>query len=166
MIARTFLNLCLLRANPQDLPATTAVMALALLAHFFADVVSVLDVASWRNAVAAGAVDTVLLAALTHVALMLRRLEARVKQTLTALAGCGAALALITAGAVALLVPTLPWWAVWTPFLLWYLAVFGHILRHAFDIPFVAGIAAGVLYLLLSIGVTGGFLNPEALLEH
>ena len=87
-----FLDLCLLRANPQDLPTSNRLLAAALVAHLLANVLTGLDSASPENALLAGAMDTLLLVALTHTGLMLRGVGARTRQTLTALAGCGALL--------------------------------------------------------------------------
>lgn len=160
MPLKILIGICLLRAAPQDLPASRAWMLGALMAYAAAGVLGVLDVLMLENAILATAVDTLLLAAVTHLVLQWRRLENRVTQTLTALAGCGALLSLLAWVAAGLVrEPFQPEW-VWAAFLVWYTLVFGHILRHALSITLAAGMAASFLYLLFSISVTGLFMNP------
>ena len=95
MFLKIFLDICLLRANPQDLPDSDTLMLAALAAYGLADVIGVLDIVSVGGAVLAAAVDTLLLVAATHLALRWRHLENRVPQTLSALAGCGALISLL-----------------------------------------------------------------------
>ena len=161
---KIFLDLCLLRANPQDLPTSNRLLAAALVAHLLANVLTGLDSASPENALLAGAMDTLLLVALTHTGLMLRGVGARTRQTLTALAGCGALLAVlawavVTAAEAA--VPVNYARLFWLPFLFWFLAVYGHILRNALNVSLGVGLALSVGYVLLSLAVTGPFLLPE-----
>jgi hypothetical protein len=160
MLLKTIIDICFLRAAPQDLPVSRNVMLGSLAAYAAAGVLGVLDVLTLENAIVAAAVDTLLLAAVTHLVLQWRRLENRLTQTLTALAGCGALLSLLAWGAAGLVREAFqPEW-VWAVFLVWYTLVFGHILRHALSITLTAGVAASLLYLIFSIGVTGLFMNP------
>lgn len=160
MPLKILIGICLLRAAPQDLPASRAGMLGALMAYASAGVLGVLDVLTLENAFLASAVDTLLLTAVTHLVLQWRRLENRATQTLTALAGCGALLSLLAWGAAGLVREAFqPEW-VWAAFLVWYTLVFGHILRHALSIALSAGVAASFLYLVFSISVTGLFMNP------
>jgi len=155
MPLKIFLGICLLRANPQDLPTSSRLMLASLIAYGLADIIGVLDVLSLGSAVLAAAVDTLLLIVATHLALRWRDAENRFPQTLSALAGCGALLSLLAWTAAGLtrewLLP--PW--VWVPFLLWYTLVFGHVLRNALSLALPAGVALSLLYIILSMGVTG-----------
>ena len=160
MLLKTLLGICLLRANPQDLPTSHSWMLAALVAYGLADVIGVLDSLSLSSALLAAAVDTLLLVAATHLALRWRNLENRFPQTLLALAGCGALLSLLAWTIAGL---TRGWLApewVWAPFLVWYILVFGHVLRQALTISMVASLTASFMYLILSMGVTGLFVNP------
>jgi hypothetical protein len=160
MPLKILIGICLLRASPQDLPASRAGMLGALVAYAAAGVLGVLDVLTFENAILAAALDTLLLTAVTHLVLQWRRLDNRLTQTLTALAGCGALLSLLAWGAAGLVREVFqPEW-VWAVFLVWYTLVFGHILRHALSISLAAGVAASLFYLIFSIGVTGLFMNP------
>ena len=162
MLLKIFFDICLLRANPQDLPDSDTLVLAALAAYGLADVIGVLDIASVGGAVLAAAVDTLLLVLATHLALRWRRLENRVPQTLSALAGCGALISLLAWVFAGLVQTHFPAEWVWAPFLLWYTLVFGHILRHALSISLVVGVTVSVLYLVLSMGVTGLFISPVA----
>lgn len=162
MPLKLLVDICLLRAAPQDLPASRQTMFVALAAYAAAGMLGVLDVFAFESAVLAAAVDTLLLAAVTHLVLQWRRLENRLTQTLTALAGCGALLSLLAWGAAGLVREVFqPEW-VWAGLLVWYTLVFGHILRHALSIPLAAGVAASLLYLMLSMSVTGLFVGQPA----
>lgn len=161
MPLRIFLDLCLLRADPQDLPASNRLLAAALVVHLLVNVLSGFDSASPENALLAGAMDTLLLVALTHTGLMLRGVGARTRQTLTALAGCGALLSFAAWGAVTLAeTVTAHAWVAWLPFLFWFLAVYGHILRNALNVSLGVALALSAGYVLLSLAVTGPFLLP------
>ncbi len=166
MVFATLFQICLLRANPQDLPTSNLIVGLALAAHFLANVLTGLDGANPQNALIAGAMDTLLLVALTHTGLMLRRLRERTRQTLTALAGCGALLAVFAWAVVtAAEAVTAHAWVVWVPFLFWFLAVYGHILRQAFNVTLGVGLLLATGYVLLSLLVTGPFLLADVPVE-
>ena len=160
----TFLNICLLRANPQDLPTSTSLLILALLAHFAVEMLTAFGKVPLWNAFFSSAASTLLLVAVIHTALLLRNLQVRVKQTLTALAGCGAGLILLAFLAISLLHTQLPLWLVGLPFLIWLLVVYGHILRHAFSISFGLAIAVSVLYRTVAEVIKLSFLvgSPPA----
>lgn len=150
-----FLEVCLLRRRPQDLPHSLFLLKLTLAAYAAANIgLAAINLAP-GPAVAAGVLDTVLLVAVTMVLLQLRRLPRRLPQTLTALAGSGALLNLLAA-------PVMLWLAALPepareglPALLilglvvWSLAVMAHILRHALDIPFFGGLLLAIAYFWL-----------------
>src|SRR5882672_5291477 len=92
----TLLRICLLRADPQNLPTSALLTALTLAAYCATDVAVALETVPLTSALAAAAADTLLIGALTYTALSLCRLGARWQQTLTALAGSGALLAIMT----------------------------------------------------------------------
>lgn len=179
MLLRTFLQIALLRANPQELPTSTVLLVVTLIAHVGADVWSMQDTLSLFPALQAAVIDTLLLVAVAHTALLLRNLAIRARQTLSALAGCGALISMVTWGVVrvaellffsghmpsddgANLKQGLTILFISLPFLIWYLVVFGHVMRHAMSVPLFAGVALGILYLILSIGISGAVMAvPE-----
>ncbi len=165
-LIRFFIDLCLLRRNPQDLPASSTLLWVALAAD-----------ASIGALVAAGAgiplgpgliqvlVDVALMLALLYGALQLLGRLPRFIQSATALLGSGAvvgALALVPvslipsgeqteqSGVAALLFLVV---------IAWSILVTGHILRHTFDIRLGQGAAVAVLYNLLSYSLVGGLFS-------
>ncbi|MGA7799338.1 MAG: hypothetical protein WCC36_00870 [Gammaproteobacteria bacterium] len=155
-----WIDLCLLRAGPQDLPASEVLLALALLAYLAVNVA--LSLLSWplRQALAVSLTDLLVLSLFAWAALQWRGKPARFRQTLTALAGTGTVLGLLALPTVAALMAAhragggsgllgLAWLAL----LVWSLVVLGHILRHALALSFATGIALGVLYTVLSYGL-------------
>ena len=161
MLLMLFVRLLVLRTNPQDLPAQPQLLAAALAAHLAADVLALLGSTSLAMALFAAVLDTVLLVALAHTVLLLRGLGARAVQTIAALAGSGALLSLLhwalsqlTAGAPPLILGL--------PFLVWFAIVYAHILRHALSVSAAAAFGASVVYIIVSLGVGGIMLPPEA----
>ena len=152
-LIRPFVDICLLRTGPQDLPASSTLLGLTLAAYTLSNLVGGIVSFGVKDAVAASLLDTGLLVALTASVLCAHRLRARVVQTLTALAGCGTLLMLIaiplswvqlsTGPDNQLGLASLMFLALWV----WNLVVFGHILRHALSAPlFVGLIVAGIFF--------------------
>ena len=148
ILFKLYRDVCLLRAGPQDLPASQSALTLSLLAYAATSIALSVLTQSFENNVLYGLADTLTLAALTFTLLMVRRLPQRFTQTLSALAGTGAMIALLAVPLV-LLQNVTP-----LPLLLitvWNLAVTGHILRHALNVSLPMGILASMGYLLASL---------------
>lgn len=159
-----FIDICLLRSGPQDIPASTALMALSVFAYCTVGLFSYLVGTSLTNALLLVGVDIILLAGLVFVILWVRMLTTRYVQTLTALTGTGAMLAIIswpvlywlqstTAQPDAGLSLTSPILWIWWIWVLWNLAVVGHIIRYALSTTFFFGALLSLLYLFISYGV-------------
>lgn len=163
MVGALLMRLCLLRADPQDLPTSPVLLALALAAHLVLDVLTLLDAYSPARSLVGATVDTLLLIAVVHTTLLLRNLGHRTIQTLTALAFVGAIFSAVASLATITLGTWIPAVAVWGAVLLWYLVVFGHIARHALSLSFPAGVAIALGYFLLSVVVTGSVMGEPDL---
>jgi hypothetical protein len=156
-------EICLLRAGPQELPAATQFLALVLAGYFLVDVlISQLNF-DFGAAVAVSVLDVLLLAAFVQLVLRIVAKPERFNQTLAALAGTGVllgllayplirALTLAQAAGEAAAGLALAWLAV----LVWSLLILGHILRHALAVPLMTGVGIGVLYSLLSVMIVRG----------
>jgi hypothetical protein len=159
-LLHAFLQVCLLRSGPQDLPSSGFLLLAALVLHALSGVGLALAYQSVAAALGVGITDTVLLAVMTGSLLYLQRHPERVGQTLTALAGTGFLLGVLA------LVPT--WW--WTlaraaggdvsvPALLllglivWSILVMGHILRHALSAPLPVGLVAAVAFYWVAVSL-------------
>lgn len=152
------LDICLLRAGPQDLPASRPFLALTLAGYALVNVLVSRLSLGLREAVAVSLLDTLLLAAFAQVVLRIAARPERFTQTLAALAGTGQLLGLLALPLVAGMLKaqatggTASGLALaWLGVLIWSLVVLGHILRHALAVRLATGIGIGVLYSLASI---------------
>lgn len=155
---KPFINLCLFRGGPADIPASSALLRLCLIMYFSIGVlVSLLD-HSLRTSLAAALADTILLVIVCWVLLRLRKHSSRYRQTLTAMAGAGA------------LIGVVGWPVLWVfravepqaqmtslallpvvIIILWSLAVTAQILRQALDIGPSMAVMITVGYTFLSL---------------
>jgi hypothetical protein len=159
------LGLCLLRRGPQDLPYSPALTRKLVLLGFAIDVlyVSLLDVEQpWPRLLFALAMSL----GVPWLLLQLRGRTARYAQTLGAIAGTGA---LFTVAFLPVALWTRQFAAAgagvepsgeqmlagWIVLLLlgWRLAVNGHILRHALDLPRWAGALIAIAWFLIEFNL-------------
>lgn len=155
-----FFDLCLLRANPQDLPASQTLLTLTFIFNVLVGVLLIGDVRPHPAlALLESLFDAVLMLGLLGVMLFLRGQQARFQQTATALMGSGLLLGLV---ALPLLVLAGNGQAGGEPNLasllllmlvMWSMVVLGHILRHAFTLPMPLAIGFGLLYTIFSYAV-------------
>lgn len=161
---KRFLDICLLRMAPQDLPASSFLLGLSLLMYAAVSLMMGLQSLAPAPAISLTVVDTGLLAGLLWVLLWIRDMLSRFQQALTALYGAGAVMQLIATPLVLwqpavveaeqmtpgmVLASVLLW--LW---LLWNLVVIGHILRHTVSTILPVGIMLGLLYVFVSFSVT------------
>jgi Na+/melibiose symporter-like transporter len=166
-ILRTVLDICLLRAGPQDLPASPALFGPALLAYVATSWLLSATELGRTNALWLVATDVVLLVVLVHFVLRVRNFPKRQHQTLIALLTCGALFGLIgwpllqwrsvvADETQALLLPT----SLLMALTLWNLTVTGHILRHALSTSLFNGIVLSVIYMLISLTIYETVFTP------
>lgn len=153
-----FLDICLLRKGPQDVPPSPILLKLTLLAYGVSSLLILLLVTAAGAAIMQALTDILLLAGLTYVALHSVQLSARYTQTLTALAGAGTLL-----GVLAL--PLFFWIGqaaqrqtdaslpglLFLGLIVWDLAVMSHILRHALSVNRWIGLLYALAYFFISI---------------
>ena len=159
-IFNPFIQICLLRQGPQDLPTSGILLAITLTAHTVMSILLSNVALSAVNALFSGVVDTLLLVVLTGALLYAKQRNARIIQTVTALAGTGAIITLIAlpvsgwlhgadqaageGGFALLLLLFLTGWS---------LAVAGHIFRHALSVPYFLGLVLAAVFYWISISV-------------
>ena len=154
-----FWRICLLRAGPQDLPASWGLEALALTAYVAVGTLDGLVQLTLWNALLANVVEAFILVSITHIVLWIRDLPRRAVQSITALAGTSAVLGLIAfplltalhadQGALVVLQALL-----WLLLVAWQVLVYGHILRHALDVPLPVGLVVALVYTYILFKVT------------
>lgn len=159
-LVRPFLEICILRKGPQDLPASGLLLGIAVCAHTLTSILlSVVTLSGWR-AIFAGITDTLLVMILTGTLLYAHRQKARIVQTLTAMTGTGAIITLVA-------IPIFNWLhgiqasgegsplagLLVLGLIAWSLGVSGHILRHALSIPYFLGIFIAFVFFWISHSV-------------
>ena len=165
-LIRPFVSICLLRLRPQDLPASSLLLALSVLAYTACTALAHSALLSPLDAVIGGAVDALLLCGLTLSLLALHRRWARAVQTLTALVGAGTVTTLVA-------IPFLAWrvgvmragapagieMAFIAMIVVWNLAVIAHVLRHALSTSFAVGVVIAIVMYLVSSQVLSVMLE-------
>lgn len=165
-LLRVLLDLCLLRAGPQDLPYSIGVTRGLVLLGVGADLLFVSMLESADNSLLRIVLSLLLMLGLPWLLLSSRRLQARYAQTLAAFAGTGVlfTLAFLPVAIQASQLPTPDLEATptreqlmvgWITLGLvgWKLAINGNIWKHALDWPRAGGLLLAVGVFLLEIGL-------------
>ena len=150
---RTWLDMCRLRAAPQQAPASSSLLGVALVFYVLVSIAVALPGSGWSLALWLTLLDLAVLAGLTALVLWMAGKPARFNQTLSALAGTGALLGLLALPLVLMAPDPVPAWfgLLWLAILFWSLVVRGHILRHALEIPLGMGVLLSAGYALVLI---------------
>ena len=157
LLIRYWLDLCLLRAAPQDGPASAFILGLSLTSYAMISVLVLTSSYGMLVGARLALLDLGLLATFILVLLYLSGKIARMYQTLAAMCGAGALLGLCALPLVLLNKPstedvTLPaaasvaWLVLW----FWHLVVSAHIIRHALSTNLVIGFVMSLLYMVIS----------------
>ena len=157
-LIRYWLDVCLLRAAPQDGPASRFILGIAVSCYMM---VSVLVLTGSYGMLAGSQVALLelgLLAVFVAVLLYMQGKTARINQTLSAMTGAGTVLGLLALPLVFYSGPvradeSLPVLLsiAWLFLLFWNLLVSAHIMRHALTCSFAIGMGVSLLYMLISM---------------
>lgn len=161
-LLQLFLDICLYRKGPQDVPASGFLLRLVLAVYLALGTLLLVPDAGWLQAALQTAVEVVMNLALVAVLLFTVGRLSRYQQTATALLATDALISAVGlpplqllagsgAGAVAALL--------WLALVGWHIAIIAHIVRHALTQPLGVGFAVAVLYTLVSFQ-TIAFLFP------
>lgn len=152
------IDICLFRAGPEDLPATSGWLQWSLFAYLLVGVaINLLDT-SWALSLTVSIADLIIL--LAFVWLLLRGYQhlPRLNQTLLALTGCGVLLGIVVMPFLAMFYQyneTEPManvlLLVMMVLMLWSLMVTAHILRRSLDCSAPISVVWTVLYVITSI---------------
>ena len=161
-----FLDICLLRKGPQDMPASPMLLQLTLLSYGISGIlIPLLDVSLTLSLLLTG-LDLALLTSLAYGLLALRDYRPRFVQTLTALLGTGTLLQLLALPLLFLLKQetvdaSAPAWLVllWLGLFIWGIVIMAHILRHALSTSLGVGVLYSLAYVLLYWNLSG-WLQP------
>jgi len=157
-LARQFIDIALLRAKPQDLPADTGVLVLAVCLALFTFLVASLPEAEPGMALQRALLDLVVTGLFIYGGLLYQRRVSRFTQAFSALAGAGAvinlAAAVVTAGLrpgeqASTLVMVLS-----LLLLAWSLALCAHVFRHTFTVSAPAGALIALVYVIIALQIS------------
>lgn len=160
---KLFVDMCLLRANPQDLPHSAALEVLTLVVYTALGYVLALSSTKPGTALLAALVDTGMLVGLAYAGLWILDLKPRLTKFVTALAGCGAVWQLVALPVMALLAGAAGEIANNTlaslsyllllALIIWAIFIIGHIVRHALNLKFYFALGIALLYVYTSMRV-------------
>jgi len=169
LLVKTWLDLCLLRKGPQDLPVSGFFLGLSLGCYALVSLLVASPSFGVMDAARLALVDTGMLAVFVVLLLYLQSKTERINQTLSALAGSGSLMGLFALPLVLLVDPGQPaeqvpalLGGVWLSLLIWNLFVMGHIMRHALSSSFAIGLGAAVLYALVSMQIVATLFPQQA----
>ena len=164
-----FVKCGLLKRRPQDVPASRELLLLTIAIYFLLDLLLAKLDENITSALAAALVDTLFLLVFTLVLLLLCRKAGRWTQTVTALAGTGVVFAVLLMPAVIALSGPDAMTAMQQALsillylvLIWYVAVLGHIFRHAMSSSFAPGVFVAMIYLLIGVFIELTLVYPDS----
>ena len=160
---KLFIDLCLLRANPQDLPHSASLALLTLLTYTTLSYVLALSSTTPGTALAAALVDVGMLVGLAYASLWTLDLKNRLTKLITALAGSGAVWQLVALPVMGLLGDATGQisesmlagfsYVLLLVLIAWAIFIIGHILRHALNMKFSFALGIALLYVYTSMRV-------------
>ncbi len=168
-----FIELCLLRRNPQDLPASGALFGLVLAVALLGGLLlAVTAGASLVGGLAQTLLNLLLMLGVLHVALKALNRQARYLQTATALVGADALIGFVALLPVSLARPATTAAEPGADVLLaglmflmlvgWSVLVVGHILRHAFGLSLAQGVIIAIAFDVFSFVIISALTQGPA----
>ncbi len=164
-LLKTLVDVCTLKAGPQDLPMADSTKYTAIFFYWLLGVIVISLSQTFGEAVFIALVQTILLIFFTQIVLWITKRPERQTQTITALTGSGAIVTLIA-------LPVLVWLnqsapddtaslatAFWLMLFIWETLIIGHIFRHALDMSFFAGLGVSMLYVFVTFTITVRFIR-------
>jgi len=168
-IATRFIDLCLFKTGPSDLPTSQSLLKITLLIYLIISIVINQIDSDWNMSLFISLTDVLFLMLSTMLLLKFRGFQSRYVQTLTALAGSGSCIAVIG-------LPIIWWFYQIEPeqqatsyvmllmiaLMFWSLMVMAHIFRQSLDIK--AGTAAmlTIAYTIIALLITGIVMSGVA----
>jgi len=156
-LLKYLVDLCLLRAGPQDLPASSTLLILFTLLNVLVSLVMIVDARlGFFPALLESLFEAALLLSTLYLGLKYRGDPSRFVQSASALMGSGLLLGLAA-------LPLVSWsqksdsteaGLLLLVLVIWSLVVMGHILRHTFDLRFNLGLGLALLYTMIAWNLT------------
>ena len=163
-LLKVFIEICMFRKGPQDLPASRFLLGLTLFMNVLASVFLASLEVDLTRALLQSLVAPAILALFVYGLLTLFTRGNRFMQTLTAAMACDA---LITGLAIPLVFVSLAFPGMRTQaglllfgLMLWGIAVIGHIVRQALETPYLTGLILALTYTALSYRIMMALFPP------
>lgn len=160
---KIFVDLCLLRANPQDLPHSVSLELITLVTYTALSYLLALSSTTPGTALLAALVDIGMLVGLAYAGLWILDLKTRMTKLITALAGSGTIWQLVALPVMGLLIDSsdktgesglaVLGYLLLLALVAWAIFIIGHILRHALNIKFFFALGVALLYVYTSMRV-------------
>lgn len=154
-----FRDICLLKATPQDLPISSFLLMLAIIAYFITGLIFGILGLSFNLALAHVTLDIIVMTTFFGLILRITGFQARFLQSATALFGSACILTIVEAPfaflgknimvANGIVLPSLILYFL----IIWNFVVIGHILRHTLAIPFFLGFFLAITYIIIEINI-------------
>ncbi len=157
-----FFDLCLFRASPSDIPASTWLLKVTLLSYFVLSVVvNQLD-NTWSASIFISLADIVVMMMAVSLLVSFRGFQARYTQVLTALAGSACCITVVGSPII--------WWffqieaeqqgasfvlLMMFALLIWSLMVIAQIFRQSLEITSGVSMMVTITYMMVTVAVTG-----------
>ena len=168
-IISRFIDLCLFRASPSDLPTSPSLLKITLFSYFVLAVIVGQLGSSWNVSFFASLADVLLMIATASLLLNYRSFQTRYTQTVTALAGAGCCISIIG-------FPILWWFYQIDPdqqvtsfalllvvaLLLWSLMITAQIFRESLEIKAGTATLITIIYAVVSMVITGLIMSGAA----
>lgn len=164
-------DICQLKRGPQDLPYWPTGLILLLVASIVVDwCIALLTASEQPYILVRSLFSNVFALVILYILLSLRSLQTRFVQTAIALVACGIVFSLLVLP-IALASGKMPatpqqlsplqMLLAWVTFaiIVWKFTVDGHILRHALNIPFAAGLTIAVVWAIADLSLARLFLG-------
>ncbi len=156
-LAKAFLDICLLRKGPQDLPRSSALLLVSAFAYACIDVLLTAQARSIPESLLVTLLDMCFLMAVSYLILRQHRVVDRWTQTMTALFGTGVILGLfifpLVFGGGQIQYPDGLQQIILLLFLImvvWNVAVLAHIVRNAISTSIGIGVLIAIFYIWMS----------------
>ncbi len=156
-LAKAFLDICLLRKGPQDLPESSVLLTLCLILYTLTDVLLTVQTRPFTDALLVSLLDVGFLLLVTSLILKQHHHIERLGQAMTALFGTGVILGILVFplvyGGVQNHHEGLTQQIIISLFLvmvIWNIAILAHIVRHAISTSMGVGIIIAILYVCMS----------------
>jgi len=154
-----FYKISWLKASPKDAPLSHLAQYLAIVSYWLLGVIILSVSQSFLAACFLSAVQTGLLVFFANISLWIRKTPERITQTITALTGTGAFIAVVSLPFVFTMSQgateaSILFNIIWLVLVIWETIVIAHIFRNAMDIHIVAAAGMAMVFLYLSAAIT------------